>query len=125
MKTGDTVRVHDVSQSLYRDGAADEPAWKSEWENVTSDSRWQVVARNCSLPTDRSLTLDADANDMMLCEVDHPERLLSTKEKFCTVISPEAPPENMTVDIPEGTEHVTIHRSLGVRFTFEDCKTKD
>lgn len=128
MKTGDIVRVHDVSHSKYWNAADKVPCYRdgNSMLDILQGLRWRVVAANCSLPTDRSTRPDAPTNEMLLSEVDHPEHLLFTKGRFCTVLhSCNPPPKNMTVDIPEGTEHVTIHRSLGVRFTFEDCKTKD
>ena len=126
MKTGDTVRVHDVSHSKYWDAADKVPCYRdgNSMLDILQGLRWRVVAANCSLPTDRSTRPDAPTNEMLLSEVDHPEHLLFTKGRFCTVLhSCNPPPKNMTVDIPEGTKHVTIVCEHPVVIHFDNCET--
>ncbi len=119
MKTDDIVRVEDPSYSLLTDGDGGAPARADRGQIEGRD--WRVIVTDCVMPiSNRGQEPNVPPNDTILVEVDCPAHVLLTQQRFCTVPSPEPPPENMTVDIPEGTEHVTIHRSLGVRFTFED-----
>ena len=118
MKTGDVVRVDDPSYCLFLDGEGGLPVPGDPSE----DTKWTVVAIGCVLPVSNECGhQNIPANDMILIAVDHPECVLFTQQRFCTVLSSPTP-ENITIDIPEGIKRVTIRSPHGVPVTFMPCE---
>ena len=119
MKTDDIVRVEDPSYSLLTDGDGGAPARADRGQIEGRD--WRVIVTDCVMPiSNRGQEPNVPPNDTILVEVDCPAHVLLTQQRFCTVPSPEPPPENMTVDIPEGTERVIFACNHPIAIYFEN-----
>ena len=104
MKVGDIVEVRDGSYSLSYGGSGEVC---NAYGVELRDRRFRVLLTDATLPTDdRPRHWNVPPNDLMLCEVQAPEHILFTQQRFCKLFSR---PAKVTEKVE--TRHKEIHRN--------------
>lgn len=105
MKTGDIVTVFDGSYSMKLVRGKMERTHG----NALARRHFQVHGIDGNYPTDRN-RLDSPSNDTLLVDVNDPDLVLFTQERFCRVVTPRpaVPKETMEVSVSNQTKKVIL-----------------
>ncbi len=109
MRVGDIVKVADWSWCMFYGGDGDlrHIASRAFW-----DRRWRVLALNLDGPAYTDCCPPCcppdGPNDLMLCELDHPENVLFTQMKHCVPVGASQYPAPVRVTVPTGTKELVV-----------------
>ena len=106
MKVGDIVELRDASYSM----ALVEGVLKRVWGIFHHHCHYRVLALEGAYPTDNPFDHGA-SNDIMLVDVNDPNFVLFTQERFCRALAPECatgPATIVKIPVPRGTKEVRL-----------------
>ena len=105
MKIGDVVTVTDGSWCMHYSGSG-------ELEHIygiqLNARRWKVLAVDLVGPADRSNDEPDRPNNIMLCEVGCPEKILFVQSRFCVTVGVSRHHATARVTVPADTKELIV-----------------